>query len=75
MTALARNKTFRADLEPTLHRNDRTFQLNDDEISGPLSFLNPTQARFESAPSDGFVRDGRPPLSPQERVEAGAAKP
>ena len=43
--ALARNKTFRPDIDPT--RRTDSLRLNEEQVSGPVSFLNPTQARFE----------------------------
>ena len=41
---MARNKSFRPDREPL--RNTSTLQLNSDAVHGPISFFNPTQARF-----------------------------
>ena len=43
---MTRNKTFTPEREPL--RSTVALQLNSDEIHGPISFLNPTQARFST---------------------------
>lgn len=63
--SLARNKTFRTDGEPLRHTD--TLQLNNDKVNGPLSFLNPTQARFEQNSTNS--------RTPEERAEAKETKP
>lgn len=75
MINLARNKTFRSDLEPTLRRPETTFQLNDNDVSGPFSFFNPTQAKFESTPDNGIVRDVEVSIPAQQQAGLAVLEP
>ncbi|KAK3724086.1 hypothetical protein LTR37_001208 [Vermiconidia calcicola] len=76
---LARNKTFQSERGIGLLRHTETLRLDNDRIHGPISSLNPTQARFELVPAskhDGgslVSNDDRAPLTTSRREEAPTA--
>ncbi|KAF2487674.1 hypothetical protein BDY17DRAFT_289421 [Neohortaea acidophila] len=67
---LARNQTFRPEREPFRYTN--TLQLDNNKISGPFSFLNPTSAHFHPAKLDKASSASQTPS--EEEDEAGQSK-
>ncbi|KAK5169810.1 uncharacterized protein LTR77_005788 [Saxophila tyrrhenica] len=53
-----RSNTFKPEREPLQHTD--TLQLNDRKVHGPVSFLNPTQARFNPVNPSEDSQTARP---------------
>ena len=52
---MERSQTFKPDREPLGHIE--TLQLKNDNVHGPISFLNPTQAQLEPVLPPKIRRD------------------
>ena len=60
--ARLRNKAFSSQRQP-IPNQQHGLHLRDDRVTGPISFLNPTQAVFEQAPNKGETADVNEHLS------------
>lgn len=70
---LARNRTFNSNHAPL--RRTTTLQLDSDRVQGPVSFLNPTRARFTQVQSPTIPGDEDDPTPQPSRETADTVPP